>query len=70
MKSFVAVNNKCFCEYFNGQGENSGILCNRNGTYQKALICGIEQICSGPSTEEDASYGMGGLCKQGKSNWH
>ena len=57
---------KCYCEYQNGRGNNNGILCERNGTFQKALLCGGDQICSGPSTEEDAVSGTVGLCKQGK----
>ena len=61
------MKNKCFCEYHNGQGSNSGILCERNGTFQKALLCGKDQICSGPSTEEDAVNEPSGLCKQGKN---
>ena len=70
MKPFLTVENKCFCEYHNGQGENSGVLCNRNGTYQKALKCGLEQSCLGPSTKKNAVNGTGGLCKQGKNNWY
>ena len=58
--------NKCFCEYHNGQGNDNGILCERNGTFQKALLCGENKSCSGPSTEEDAVNGTIGLCKQGR----
>ena len=60
------MKNKCFCESHNGQGENSGILCMRNDTFQKALLCGLDQICSGPSTERDAVNETSGLCKQGR----
>ena len=58
---------KCYYEYHNGRGNNNGILCERNGTFQKALLCGLEQVCSGASTQEDAVNGIIGLCKQGKN---
>ena len=63
--SFFAVKTKCFCEHHNGKGKNSGILCERDTTFQKALLCGLDQICSGPSTEGEAVNGTSGLCQQG-----
>ena len=60
------MTDKCFCESHNGFGENSGILCKRNDTFQKALLCGLDQVCSGPSTEMDAVNGTSGLCIQGR----
>ena len=58
--------NKCFCEYHNGQGIDNGILCERNGTFQRALTCGEDQSCSGPTKEEDAVNGTIGLCTKGR----
>ena len=66
IKCFTPVKNECFCEFHNGQGENGGILCKRNDTFQKALLCGLDQICAGPSTERDAVNGTTGLCTQGR----
>ena len=66
IKFFIQVTNKCICEYQNGQGRNSGILCERNGKFQKALLCGLDQTCSGPSKEEVALNGTLGLCKKGR----
>ena len=65
------VGNKCYCEFQNGSGQKSGILCKRNGSFQKALLCGLDpenpQICSGPSTKEYAVNATTALCKSGKN---
>ena len=55
----------CYCEIPNGFGTNSGIICERSGTFQKALLCGLDTFCSGPSTKKDADIEMINFCKIG-----
>ena len=62
----MLVVSKCHCEFKNGGGEKSGILCERNGIFEKALICGLESVCTGPFSEQDAINETDALCKQGK----
>ena len=61
----MLVVSKCHCEFKNGGGEKSGILCERNGVFEKALLCGPDSVCIGPSWEQDATNGTNTLCKQG-----
>lgn len=56
---------RCYCEFQNGGGNDSGILCERKGIFQKALLCGIESVCVGPYTKESAVNGTSTLCKKG-----
>ena len=56
---------KCHCEFPQGFGEKSGILCETNGKFLKALLCGPESFCVGPSTKEHAVNGTNSLCKNG-----
>ena len=58
--------NKCFCEFQSGRGEKSGVLCETNGTFQRAFLCGLDQICSGSSSEEEAVNDTSELCTYGK----
>lgn len=57
---------KCYCEFKNGFGDRSGILCKRNDIFEKALFCGPESFCTGPSIEQVATNGTSTLCKEGK----
>ena len=54
---------KCYCEFEDGFGEKSGILCKTNGTFEKALLCGSNSFCMGPSHEQEASVGTSEMCK-------
>ena len=62
----MLIEKKCYCEFKNGYGEKSGILCERNGTFEKALLCGLTSYCTGPSSEQDAANGTSAMCTQGK----
>ena len=61
----MLVESKCYCEFKNGVGEKSGILCERTGIFEKALLCGPDSICTGPFSEQDAINETDALCKQG-----
>ena len=58
----MLAESKCYCEFENGYHENSGILCEKNGTFQKAIVCGSKAFCTGPSSEQDAANGTSGMC--------
>ena len=62
----MLVVSKCHCEFKNGGNKKSGILCERNGIFEKALLCGPEGVCTGPFHEQDARNGTDTLCKLGK----
>ena len=55
---------KCYCEFKYGFGEKSGILCKRNGTFEKVLLCGSKSFCTGPSSKQDATKGTSVMCTQ------
>ena len=63
----MLVDKKCHCEFEYGFGNKSGILCERNGTFENALLCGLSSFCTGPFIEQEAVNGTNTLCKQGKS---
>lgn len=68
----MLVVKKCHCEFKYGFGKKSGILCERNGTFKKALLCGISSFCTGPSNEQEAAIGTSALCTHGPGkimNW-
>ena len=56
---------KCYCEFEDGFGEKSGILCKRNDTFERALLCGLKSFCKGPSNEQEAVIGTSTMCTQG-----
>ena len=60
-----ALDKKCHCEFKYGFGTKSGILCKRNATFEKALLCGSKSFCTGPSSEQDAANGTSVMCTQG-----
>lgn len=62
----MLVVSKCYCEFKNGGGEKNGILCERRGIFEKALLCGSNHFCTGPSSEQDATNGFDTLCEQGE----
>ena len=56
---------KCHCEFKYGFDEKGGILCKTNGTFEKALLCGSNSFCTGPSNEQEAAFGTSEMCTQG-----
>ena len=61
----ISAEKNCYCEYKDRDLRENGILCERNGTFQKATRCGSQEVCSGPFAPEDAVQGTYSLCKKG-----
>ena len=61
------VKARCFCEHKNGGPGRNGILCEEKKNFVKSSSCKMEnQICSGPTTKEEAVIGTKSLCTEGK----
>ena len=63
----ILIEKKCHCEFKYGFGTKSGILCKRNDTFERALLCGLKSFCKGPSNEQEAVIGTSTMCTQGTS---
>ena len=60
-----SVEVRCFCEFQNGGTGQNGIMCEKNGTFVKSTSCFEDELCRGPSSEEDSLGGSSNLCAQG-----
>ena len=58
----------CYCEFQDGGLEKNSVICERNGTFNMASLCGTNEICRGPSTTENAVKGISNLCEEGRDN--
>ena len=65
---------KCYCENRNGNFENNGILCGKDGVFQRTERCNHDEWCIGPSSEEYAIDRSRELCEKGtifqKTLWY
>ena len=45
-------------------------MCQKNGTFKTASLCGSDEICIGPFTEKNAVKGIKKLCQRGNVLYH
>lgn len=72
---FYIVDNKCFCAHdlWNQRtGQNNRneteIMCEVNGAFQRIDNCASDEYCAGPTTKEDATCGKNNLCTKKGDN--
>ena len=54
----------CFCEYSNGFGVKSGMLCERNGSHQLVTQCPQDHWCTGISNNSSQVVNAMDLCEK------
>ena len=51
---FIDASLKCYCEHKNGATGKNGIMCGKDGRYQRTGYCSSDEWCTGTVNAHDA----------------